>query len=136
LRTHLVVVPLVGIGPVKFGMTRPEVEKLLGKPDAVQELGKSGYVDLNYGSRGFFLGVSKKLGVVTISCVAQKVMATRVRDFAGKTDKGVGLAARIADVIQTYGQPNRKETKMGSTYLSYGKLCRVISRFSGMNSSR
>jgi hypothetical protein len=118
----LVVTPLVGIGPVKFGMSREEVERLLGKPDGVQEVGNRGAVNLNYGSRGFFLFVSKTLGVITISCVAQKSMAFRVRDFTGKTDKGIALGVAKADIIRAYGEPNRNETQKGSTYLSYGKL--------------
>jgi outer membrane lipoprotein-sorting protein len=118
----LVVTPLVGIGPVKFGMKQEEVEKLLGKPDAAEERGKNGYVHLNYSSRGFFIGVSKNLGVVMISCVAQKTMVTRVRNFSGKTDRGIALGASKADVIRAYGEPERKETNMGSTYMSYAKL--------------
>jgi hypothetical protein len=117
-----VVTPLVGIGPVKFGMSRAEVEKLLGKPDFVEERGKSGYVDMSYGSRGFFIGVGKTLGVVIISCVAQKTMATRVHDFTGKTDKGIALGSSQAAVIKAYGEPARKEKNMGSTYLSYAKI--------------
>jgi outer membrane lipoprotein-sorting protein len=118
----LVVTPLMGIGPVKFRMAREDVEKLLGKPDAVVPRGNSGYVELNYGSRGFFLGVSKTLGVINIMCVAQKVMAIRVRDFSGKTDRGIALGATSADIIRAYGQPTSKETRAGSTYLVYGKL--------------
>jgi outer membrane lipoprotein-sorting protein len=126
----LVVTPLVGIGPVKFGMERADVEKLLGKSDAVEERGSNGYVNMSYGSRGFFIGVSKPLGVVTISCVAQKAMAFRVRDFSGKTDKGIALGASTADIIRTYGEPDSKEKKEGSTYLSYHKLQADFTLFS------
>jgi hypothetical protein len=126
----LVVTPLVGIGPVQFGMVREEVEKVLGKPDAVQAVGTNGYVDMNYGSRGLFIGASKTLGVVTISCVAQQAMATRVRNFSGKTDKGIALGASMADVIQAYGEPDSKETNKGSTYLSYNQLQAHFTLFS------
>jgi hypothetical protein len=119
----LVVTPLVGIGPVKFRMPRADVEKLLGKPDEIQEMGKNGAAwNLNYGSRGFFIGVSKSLGVINFSCVKKEVMFTRARDFSGKTDKGIAMGASTADVIKAYGPSNSKETKMGSIYLSYGKL--------------
>jgi outer membrane lipoprotein-sorting protein len=127
---NLVVTPLVGIGPVKFSMSRADVEKHLGKPDGVEERGKNGYVDMSYGSRGFYLGVSKTLGVVTISCVAQKAMAVRVRDFSGKTDMGIALDARTADIIRAYGKPDSQETKTGSTYLSYNKLQAHFTLFS------
>jgi outer membrane lipoprotein-sorting protein len=128
---NLVVTPLVGIGPVKFGMSREEVEKVLGNADAVQAEGKNGYVSMNYGSRGFFLGVSKALGVVTIACASQATFATRIRDFAGKTDKGIALGATLADVIKVYGEPDRKETNQGSTYLSYNGLQASFTFFDG-----
>lgn len=118
----LVVTPGVGIGPVKFRMTREEVEKLLGKPDGIQEVGKTGYVNMSYGSRGFFLGVSKTLGVVTISCVTQQSMAVRVRDFTGKTDKGIALGASSTAIIKAYGEPTSKELDEGTTHMSYGSL--------------
>lgn len=118
----LVVTPGVGIGPVKFRMTREQVEQLLGKPDTAAELGPRGYVDMRYASHGFFIGVGKQMGVVTIMCVAQPVMAVRVRDFAGKTDKGIGMGARLTDIIRTYGPPTTRETKKGSTYLHYSRL--------------
>ncbi len=117
-----VVTPRVGIGPVKFGMSRAEVEKALGKPDAVRAEGKNGYVSMNYGSRGFFLGVSKTLGVVTISCDSQATLSVRIRDFTGKTDKGITLGATLADIVKAYGEPDWKKTNQGMTYLSYNRL--------------
>jgi outer membrane lipoprotein-sorting protein len=118
----LVATPRVGLGPVRFGMSRAEVEKLLGPPDSVDKVGNKGYVNMNYGSRGYFIGVSKTLGVLIISCVAQEVMATRVRDFTGKTDKGIVLGSSTADIIRAYGQPEQRETNQGSTYLTYRQL--------------
>jgi outer membrane lipoprotein-sorting protein len=118
----LIVTPLVGIGPVKFGMSRADVEKALGKADAAQEQGKNGYVQLNYGSRGFFIGVSKTRGVVICSCSSQAVNALRIRDFSGKTDKGIALGASLDYIVKAYGQPDRKETKGAMIYLSYNKL--------------
>ena len=118
----LVVTPLVGIGPARFGMGRAEVERLLGRPDAAEPVGKYGSVNLNYGSRGMFIAVGQKLGVVMITCVAQKVMAVRVRDFSGKTDKGIAVGAHEADITKAYGRPSSRSTNKGSTYLSYGPL--------------
>jgi outer membrane lipoprotein-sorting protein len=128
---NLIVTPLVGIGPVKFGMSREQVEKALGKADAVQAEGKNGYVSMNYGSRGVFLGVSKTLGVVTISCVSQATFAIRIRDFTGKTDKGIALGEPLADVIKVYGEPDHKETNHGSTYVSYNRLQASFTFFDG-----
>jgi hypothetical protein len=102
-------------------MSREEVEKALGKPDAVQPQGKTGTVDMNYGSRGFAILVSKTRGAVIITCMSQAVMAVRVNDFRGKTDKGIALGASSADIIRAYGQPDSKETEQGTTHLSYMK---------------
>ena len=116
----LVVTPLVGIGPVKFGMSREEVERLLGKPDGASLAPGQ----LNYGSRGLFLTVSqnKKFGFFTFACVAQKGQLYRVRDFSGKTDKGIGLGSSAGDIIRAYGPPDTKDADEGSTSLSYDKL--------------
>ncbi len=49
-------------------------------------------------------------------------MAFRVRDFGGKTDKGIALRAKKGDIVRVYGKPDRDETNQGSTYLSYNNL--------------
>lgn len=119
---QMVATPLVGLGPVRFRMKREEVEKLLGKPDAVEELGPSHGFHLNYGSRGFFISGGKTNGVFTISCVSQICVVVRVHDFAGRTDKGIRLRASEAEIIKAYGKPDQRTTNRGSTYLEYRKL--------------
>ena len=47
------VIPGVGLGPVKFGMSKEEVIKLLGKPDIMEE--KNGCISIDYPSRGYGL---------------------------------------------------------------------------------
>jgi hypothetical protein len=111
-----VITPLVGIGPVKFGMSRQDVERLFGKPDSVER------ASLNYGSRGFFIQVGKTQGVAIISCASQETFATKIRDFGGKTDKGIALGAHLADIERVYGSPDQKRNNGGSTYLHYNKL--------------
>jgi hypothetical protein len=113
------VTPLVGIGPVRFGTSIADVEKLLGKADSVKEVNKNGLTEISYGSRGYFIGAGKASGVIMITGVAQAAWGTKVRDFAGKTDKDIGMGASAADVIRAYGEPTSKETKEGSTYLNY-----------------
>jgi hypothetical protein len=116
------VTPLVGIGPAKFGMSLADVEKLLGKPDQVHEAGKYGDPDrisVAYWSRGYELRISKSLGLVSISCNAQASALIKIRDFAGQTDKGIALGAKVADIIRVYGEPDAHE---GSTHLSYRRL--------------
>jgi hypothetical protein len=117
-----IVTPLVGIGPAKFGMMREEIEKALGKADAVEAVGKNGFVILKYGSRGFFLHVHPARGLKTVQCYSQKVMAIRIRDFGGKTDKGIQLGSSSADIIKAYGIPEGNESRGPMTDLSYHKL--------------
>jgi outer membrane lipoprotein-sorting protein len=115
--------PNVGVGPVKFFMKREEMEKVFGKPDGVEIVNKErGTMNVSYASRGIFLVVGKELGVVLISCVDQQAIIARVRNFSGKTDKGIALGASAADIERAYGKPDRKEMNMGSTYLTYDKL--------------
>lgn len=48
--------------------------------------------------------------------------ATRVRDFSGKTDKGITIGATKAEIIKAYGEPESQEEAEGTVLLSYGKL--------------
>jgi outer membrane lipoprotein-sorting protein len=121
-RKDLTVKPGVGVGEVKFGMTREEVEKILGKPDTTEEAPKGGAVTLNYYSCGLFISVGKARGVGVISCMARSIMLVRINDFPGKTDKGIALGASAADIIRAYGEPDSKTDSGGSTSLSYRKL--------------
>ena len=117
-----VVTPLVGVGPIEFGMPRAEVEKLLGKPDTVKSTGPDSYTELNYfGSHGMSIGVSPKgLGVTVITCVGQTVH--RVRPFDGKTDKGIRLGASSKEIIKAYGEPDAKGSGTGRLSLHYNQL--------------
>jgi hypothetical protein len=119
---NLIVTPRKGVGPVEFGMSREQVEKALGKADEVKD---QGVVWMNYGSRGLFIHVSKTRGVITIACYCQRIQALRIRDFSGKTDKGIAMGASIADVVKAYGEPSRKDSNEkngGTTTLYYDKL--------------
>ncbi len=118
----LVITPLVGIGTVKFGMTRIEVETALGKPESAEEIGQQGAVNLIYSSRGLFIAVGKVTGVNSISVAVQKTTITRIHDFPGKTAEGIKLGSSPADVRKAYGEPNSKSTNEGSTYYTYNKL--------------
>jgi hypothetical protein len=118
-RKDLVLTPRKGVGPVEFGMSREQVEKALGKPDEAKELGAS--VQMNYGSRGMFISVGKIRGVMVITCLSQQVTMQRIRDFSGKTDKGIALGASVADVIKAHGEPTSKTKDAGTTTLTYGK---------------
>jgi outer membrane lipoprotein-sorting protein len=102
---ELVVTPLEGIGPVKFGMKSEEVIKLLGPPDKIDKPSKN--LDLlEYYSRGFSIHVHAQRGVLMIMCYTGKFWAFKVRDFAGRTDKGIRMGANRAAIERAYGAPN------------------------------
>jgi len=110
--------PGVGLGPVKFGMSKQQVIELLGKPDKEEARGTG----LSYLSRGYALTVSPARGVLMISCFTQQTFAIRVRDFRGKTAEGVAMGSTRADVEKASGKPDKVETNgPATTYLEYHK---------------
>ncbi len=114
-----VVTPLVGIGPVKFGMSSGEVEKLLGEPDDVEDSTVPGIVYISYRSRGLEIRVSTARGAEQITCERHHD-PTRGRRFGGETDRGISLDASKADVIRAYGKPSWINSS--GTFLEYQKL--------------
>ena len=102
------ILPRVGLGPARFGMTPEEAAKALGKPD--REFVQGGVTFLAYYSRGFELSflppAHARHGLNRASCFGQHGFALKVREFQGKTDKGIGLGATRDDVIKAYGPPN------------------------------
>ena len=61
------IIPGVGLGPIRFGMSRDKIESLIGKPDGYE----ADKTSLLYYSRGFVLGVSHRSGLKHIHCVSQ-----------------------------------------------------------------
>lgn len=118
----LIIEPLVGIGPVRFGMPREEVVEHFGKPDRIfpGELTKLNYVP----SRGLVFTVDAELGLQEIACWSEGMLPSRVTTFAGKTNEGVGIGATQEQIVEIYGQPDR--TSAGSRgiiqNLHYDKL--------------
>ncbi len=134
---EMVVTPLVGVGPVKFGMKADDVIRLLGKPDKTVSPNKD-YTLLEYYSRGFSVHTTTQRGAMMIMCYTGKFWAFRVRDFAGRTDKGIKMGANRAAIEKAYGKPtsvreatmkdvfgkraNDPDKKTGQVDLTYGDL--------------
>ncbi len=101
---EMVVTPLAGIGPVKFGMKAADVIRLLGQPDKTISPNKD-YAILEYYSRGFSIHTTTQRSALMMMCYTGKFWAFRVRAFAGRTDKGVKMGASRADIEKAYGKP-------------------------------
>jgi hypothetical protein len=86
-------------------------------------------------SRGFGITARDGRGVLMINCFSGKFFAIKVRDFAGRTDKGVRMGAHRGAIEQAYGPPSsvrvmdvsgkpaaNPEQKTGQVDLSYAAL--------------
>ena len=104
---ELIIEPLVGIGPVKFGMSKEEVTKYFGQPDKVLADGTK----LNYvSSRGLSFTVDSELGLQEIGCWSEGMLPSRVTTFAGRTKEGIEIGATQEQIVAAYGQPERTST--------------------------
>lgn len=118
----LMIEPLVGIGPVRFRMSKDDVMEHFGQPDRIFE-GK--VTKLNYvPSRGLSFAVDAELGVHEISCWSEGMLPSRVTTFAGRTTEGIGIGATQEKIVAAYGQPDRTSTgsKRIIQNLHYDKL--------------
>jgi hypothetical protein len=108
---ELVIEPLVGIGPIRFGMSQAEVIEHFGQPDRIFE-GQP--TKLNYvPSQGLNFVVDAKLGLQEIGCWSEGMLPSRVTTFAGSTKKGIGIGASQEEITTAYGQPDRTSTSTG-----------------------
>ena len=110
------VVPLVGVGPVKFGMSRGQVLAVLGQPERTE----GGGVAIYYlTSRGVHFLIDPRRGVRSIECWSAQYpkpfpgMVT----FSGKTDKGIGMGASREEIVAAYGEPETVEEKIVHVYV-------------------
>jgi len=118
---ELIIEPLVGIGPVKFSVSKEEVIKHFGPPDRVSADGtKLQYVS----SRGLSFTVDSELGLQEIGCWSEGMLPSRVTTFASKTKEGIGIGASEEEIVAAYGQPDRTSTGSGGVIqnLHYDKL--------------
>lgn len=121
-RDELIIEPLVGIGPVRFGMSKDEVIKHFGQPDEIS--GKA--TELNYvASIGLGFTVPVELGMQRIKCWSDNWPTTlpfAVTTFAGRTKEGIAMGATREQIVAAYGQPDRQDSKGDFENLHYDKL--------------
>jgi len=144
----LVVVPQIGIGPVRFGMTQEQIVHAFGKPDrtttsesSMRPQTRTGrnskprtYVTtvLDYGSRGFELEVSREFrigqstypgdGLLHIRVFNPANSGSTVGEFPGKTREGIRLGATPDDVLRVCGKPEEKSESESYRTLTYPAL--------------
>lgn len=116
----LTLVPHVGLGEARFGMTRDEVVAIFGEPETVQF-----DVYLGYPSQGFQLvmaGPGETFGFV-IANPMDAASLTR-HEFPGQTDKGIRIGSTEQDVRTAYGAPDPQsaEVRPPSAMLRYDSL--------------
>ncbi|MCA9171877.1 MAG: hypothetical protein KDB23_29615 [Planctomycetales bacterium] len=115
----LSIIPGKGVGPVKFGMSREEVNALLGEPDVLlptgDEQGNTG-TNLLYFSLGLDIRVDSNLGVTTLTCVLDNASFA---DFRGRFKNGISMDSSPADIKRTFGQPLREIGSGDATALIY-----------------
>src|SRR4030042_1256642 len=102
---------LVGIGPVRFGMSKDEVVRYFGSPD------RTSGTDLNYvASKGLAFTVDDQLGLQKIKCWSDR-SATKlpfaVTTFAGMTKEGIGMGATRERIVAAYGPPSKTDSTGG-----------------------
>jgi outer membrane lipoprotein-sorting protein len=111
------VIPGVGIGSARFGMSKEEVIKALGLPDYLPPEGKGN--QLEYLSRGFGLKVEPLRGLVRIDCVTRRIVELKVNDFQGKTKEDIAMGDNEKKIVVAYGEPDLRETHQEMTQLHY-----------------
>ena len=93
------IVPGVGVGPIKFGMTMDEVKQALGEPDRMH--GKA----LEYLSLGLAVVVSKQDGTVGAIMIGDGNGSYLVDRFKGATKEGICMKSTRQEIIAAYGAP-------------------------------
>lgn len=120
--THpLQVIPLVGVWPVKFGMSEEDVIKHFGPPDKMEGRG----IRLYYlASKGLSLLLDPRRGVWAIDCWSKQYpdAPPDLSTFAGKTKEGVAMGAGRKQIVAAYGEPDRTASKASLDTLYYDKL--------------
>jgi hypothetical protein len=98
----LTIVPGVGVGKVKFGMSRDEIVAVLGEPDSTLH---GAY--LNYASLGLQVILvgrePDKLGMIIAN--PDDAGSLNRHDFRGKTAEGIGIGSSQPDLAEAYGMP-------------------------------
>jgi hypothetical protein len=117
----LLVVPLVGVGPVRFGMSKNQVIECFGEPDKME----AGGMMIQYvKSKGISLMLDPTRGVRAIDCWSTDYPQPLpgMTTFAGKTKEGIAMGAGREQIVAAYGEPDRTIPRGALETLLYNKL--------------
>jgi len=114
-------IPGVGLGPIKFGMSKEEVIAVLGQPDRAEAAGMALYY---LKSKGLQVLIDPQRGVRAIDCWSKDYPQAppEINTFTGKTKEGIGMGATREEIIAAYGEPDRTDTRAPFETLRYGKM--------------
>jgi hypothetical protein len=99
----LVLRPGIGIGELKLGEMKQQIEAVLGQPQGVLRVGAMEL--LEYSGKGLVLYVDPKGGLRFIVAEgARSSSKARMRPFAGWTDKRIRIGSTRADIETAYGK--------------------------------
>lgn len=108
---NLLILPGIGVGDVRLGMTVDEMKDALGKPD-VAATGMS----FMYKSLGIEVVANDKKTVIAISCgnpnnIDTPVVKALAAACKFKTAEGIGIGSTADQILQAYGEPTKKSNE-------------------------
>ncbi len=116
----MLIVPLAGIGKVRFGMLEEEVIKILGKPD------KRKPRFLIYRPLGLSVGIHPTVGVTSFGPFTRKAIpwwdAFYTKDFRGATKEGVRMGSSEQEIVSAFGKPDERDDQGRQVDLTYKNL--------------
>lgn len=153
----LLIEPKKGIGKAEFGMSLTEVIASIGFPDWIDVLREKADVHeasdawlLSYQMLGFQIAVSRDDGMETVMCFGElgatpntglfdflmhgeSFGAGAMRQFPGKTSRGIGVKSSMAEVKSAYGVPTEVKSNGETKFLTYTNGGVMIFAFDGVN---
>ena len=114
---NLVIKPLEGVGELKFGMSRTEVEKILGPPERLNGM------TCEYLSKGTAVMGSRSTAVAVILFGdANSPQSPVVQACKYKTDKGIGMGSTYDEMVEAYGVPSSVAPMSQGKMASYKQI--------------
>jgi len=114
---NLIIKPLEGVGEVKFGMKRTEMEKILGPPERLNGM------TCEYLSKGTAVMGSRSTAVAVILFGdANSPQSPVVQACKYKTDKGIGMGSTYDEMVEAYGVPSSVAPMSQGKMASYKQI--------------